>query len=73
MTLAAAAFTRGGVGRGKTTTSVKGLAFVSTLDPGADPKVPEIAVYSKLQGIHWQSRVADDLRGLLHPAPMLYK
>lgn len=53
--------------------AVNGLAFVFTPDQGTDPKVPEIAVYSKLLGIHWQGGVADDLRGLLHPAPVLYK
>lgn len=53
--------------------AVNGLAFVFTPDQRTDPKVPEIAVYSKLQGIHWQGGVADDLRGLLHPAPVLYK
>lgn len=39
---------------------VNGLAFVFTRDRRTDSKVPEIAVYSKLQGIHWQGAVADD-------------
>lgn len=53
--------------------AVNGMVFVFTRDPRIDPKVSGIAVYPKLQGIRWQGGIADDLRGLLHPAPVLYK